>query len=137
MTFRIKRVYEPATAADGTRVLVDRLWPRGVHKANAKLEHWMKDVAPSTDLRRWFDHKPERFPEFSRRYKKELRGTAALKDLRKLGQGKVVTLLYGAHDPHINHASVLLSMLRGRAQARVPAKASRRSARHPRSPMRA
>jgi uncharacterized protein YeaO (DUF488 family) len=112
MTFQIKRVYEPAIAADGTRVLVDRLWPRGIRKADAKWAQWMKDVAPSPDLRRWFDHQPERFAEFTHRYKRELRGTAALEQLRKLGQKNVVTLLYAAHDPHINHAAVLLSVLR-------------------------
>jgi uncharacterized protein YeaO (DUF488 family) len=114
MTFRIKRVYDPAIAADGTRVLVDRLWPRGMRKADAKWTYWMKDVAPSPDLRRWFNHEPERFAEFSRRYKTELRGAAALEQLRKLGQKNIVTLLYGAHDPQINHAAVLLSVLKGR-----------------------
>ena len=118
MTFQIKRVYEPAVPADGTRVLVDRLWPRGLRKADAKWVYWMKDVAPSPELRRWFGHEPERFAEFSRRYKKELRDNAALEPLRKLGRGNAVTLLYGAHDPTINHAAVLLSVLRGRAQAR-------------------
>jgi uncharacterized protein YeaO (DUF488 family) len=117
MTFQIKRVYDPATAADGTRVLVDRLWPRGIRKADAKWAHWMKDVAPSPDLRRWFNHEPERFAEFSQRYRKELRGNAAVEQLRKLGRGHVVTLLYGAHDPQINHAAVLLSALRARAGA--------------------
>src|SRR3954452_22853316 len=78
MTFQIKRVYEAATPADGTRVLVDRLWPRGLRKADAKWMYWMKDVAPSPELRRWFGHEPERFAEFSRRYKKELRENAAL-----------------------------------------------------------
>jgi uncharacterized protein YeaO (DUF488 family) len=114
MTFRIKRVYDPASTADGTRVLVDRLWPRGIRKADARWEYWLKDVAPSPDLRRWFNHDPERFAEFGRRYAQELRGGAALEPLRKLGQKKVVTLLYGAHDPQINHAAVLLSVLRGR-----------------------
>ena len=115
MTFHIKRVYEPTAVTDGTRVFVDRLWPRGMRKADAKWQWWMKDVAPSPELRRWFKHEPERFAEFSRRYKKELRGAAALAQLRKLGRRSVVTLLYGAHDPRINHAAVLLSVLRRRA----------------------
>jgi uncharacterized protein YeaO (DUF488 family) len=120
MTFRIKRAYEPATNTDGRRVLVDRLWPRGVRKVDAKLTLWMKDVAPSAKLRLWFDHEPERFAEFARRYKKELTGSAALKELRKLGKGKVVTLVYAARDPLVNHARVLLSALRGRSTARSP-----------------
>ncbi|MEJ0037735.1 MAG: DUF488 family protein [Gammaproteobacteria bacterium] len=114
MTFRIKRVYEPAIEADGMRILVDRLWPRGVSKVNAHLTQWLKDVAPSPELRRWFDHKPERFAEFSRRYEKELEDSAALKELRKLGRNEVVTLVYGARDPEINHARVLLTLLRAR-----------------------
>jgi uncharacterized protein YeaO (DUF488 family) len=112
MTFRIKRVYEMPASSDGMRVLVDRLWPRGVTKAAAKLDLWMKDVAPSQDLRRWFGHKPERFAEFKRRYKKELL-PEAFAELRKLGRGKTVTLLYGARDPEMNQAAVLLSLLRG------------------------
>jgi uncharacterized protein YeaO (DUF488 family) len=121
MTFRIKRAYEPATTRDGMRVLVDRLWPRGVSKVNAHVALWMKDVAPSTELRRWFDHEPDRLAEFSRRYKKELTGNAALKELRKLGRGNHVTLVYAARDPLVNHACVLLQVLRRRLQAGSPA----------------
>ena len=120
MTFRIKRAYEPATTRDGTRVLVDRLWPRGVSKVNAHVALWMKDVAPSAELRRWFDHEPDRLAQFSRRYKKELMGNAALKELRKLGRGNLVTLVYAARDPLVNHACVLLQVLRGRLQAPSP-----------------
>jgi uncharacterized protein YeaO (DUF488 family) len=112
MTFQIKRVYEPAKPSDGIRVLVDRLWPRGVKKSNARLDRWMKDVAPSPRLRLWFGHKPDRFAEFGKRYKKELAGNPAIPELRKLGKGKVVTLLYGARDPEVNHALVLQSVLR-------------------------
>src|SRR5262245_42366926 len=96
MSFRVKRVYEPAATADGARVLVDRLWPRGMKKADAKLDAWMKEVSPSTKLRLWFNHEYERFPEFRRRYAAELKGNPALAELRKLGRGKVVTLLYGS-----------------------------------------
>jgi uncharacterized protein YeaO (DUF488 family) len=110
--FQIKRVYEPPGAADGTRVLVDRLWPRGVSKTGARLAYWMKDVAPSPRLRQWFGHKPERFAEFRGRYEAELKDNPAIKELRKLGKGKLVTLLYGARDPEVNHAMVLLSFLR-------------------------
>lgn len=114
MTFRIKRVYEPASPDDGVRVLVDRLWPRGLKKTAADLAFWMKDVAPTPALRQWFSHEPERFPEFKRRYTTQLRKNPALPELRKLGKGQLVTLLYAAHDPRINHAVVLLSALRGK-----------------------
>jgi uncharacterized protein YeaO (DUF488 family) len=114
MTFQIKRVYEPASPKDGIRVLVDRLWPRGLKKTDAHLTSWMKDIAPSPPLRLWFSHKPERFAEFWRRYATELKSNPALPELRKLGRGHLVTLLYGARDPEINHAVVLLSALRGK-----------------------
>jgi uncharacterized protein YeaO (DUF488 family) len=118
MPFRIKRAYDPVKSSDGIRVLVDRLWPRGLSKARAKLDHWEKDVAPSDALRRWFGHKPERFSEFRRRYKKELASNAALAELRKLGKAKTVTLLYSAHDPLHNQAQVLLSLLRRKSSKR-------------------
>jgi uncharacterized protein YeaO (DUF488 family) len=112
MTFRVKRVYEPAAASDGTRVLVDRLWPRGLKKLDAHISTWMKDVAPSPALRHCFGHDPARFSEFKRRYTTELRRNPALAELRKLGKGRRVTLLYGARDPQVNHAVVLLAVLR-------------------------
>lgn len=111
MTFRVKRVYEPAEAADGVRVLVDRLWARGLKKSEAKLDAWMKDVAPSTPLRLWYGHEPKRFTEFRRRYAAELKGNAAFDELRKLGRGQVVTLLYGSRELKLNHAVVLQSLL--------------------------
>ena len=111
MPFRIKRVYEPPAKSDGMRVLVDKLWPRGVKKTDAKLDLWMKEVAPSTELRKWFGHEAEKFAEFKRRYKKEL-SKDALAALRKLGKGRTVTLLYGAKDPEMNQAAVLLSLLK-------------------------
>jgi uncharacterized protein YeaO (DUF488 family) len=112
MTFQIKRVYDKPESEDGVRVLVDRLWPRGLTKAKAGLDHWLKDVAPSAELRRWFGHKPERFVVFHQRYRKELAGNPAVAALRKLGRGRTVTLLYGARDPKVNHAVVLLTALR-------------------------
>ena len=115
MAVTIKRIYEPAVAADGTRILVDRLWPRGISKARAKLAFWMKEIAPSPKLRAWFGHRPERFREFSRRYTKELTRNPAVGELRKLARRKRVTLLYGAHDPKINHAAVLQSIVRGKS----------------------
>jgi uncharacterized protein YeaO (DUF488 family) len=106
----VKRAYEPPAPADGTRILVDRLWPRGLSKAKAALDSWNKDVAPSTALRKWFDHRPERFAEFTKRYRAELKGDPALAELRAL-KGKV-TLVYGARDPAINHAVVLAKVLK-------------------------
>jgi uncharacterized protein YeaO (DUF488 family) len=123
MTFQIKRVYEPAEPSDGIRVLVDRLWPRGVKKSSAHLDRWMKDVAPSPKLRLWFGHKPDRFAEFSKRYEKELAGNSAVADLRKLGKGALVTLLYGARDPKVNQAVVLQSVLRNRGTVKRSKKA--------------
>jgi uncharacterized protein YeaO (DUF488 family) len=112
VSFRIKRVYDTPDAADGMRILVDRLWPRGLKKTDAELTSWMKDVAPSPQLRKWFGHDPERFTELKRRYLAELARNPALAELRKLGKGKVVTLLYGAKDPEVNHAVVLMAALR-------------------------
>ena len=115
MAFRIKRVYDPPAPADGARILVDRLWPRGLKKAEAKLDRWMKEVAPSAALRTWFGHEPARFAEFRKRYAAEMAGSPALAELRKLGRGRVVTLLYGARDPQQNQAVVLLDLLRRRS----------------------
>jgi uncharacterized protein YeaO (DUF488 family) len=131
MAVRIKRIYEPAARADGTRILVDRLWPRGISKARAKIAFWMKDAAPSAKLRVWFGHRPERFSEFSRRYKKELTRNETVAELRKLARRERVTLLYGAHDPTINHAAVLQRILRGPA-SRAALKFARRPAKRPR-----
>ena len=119
MSFQIKRVYEPAKPTDGTRVLVDRLWPRGLRKADADLALWMKDVAPTPRLRLWFGHDPEKFAEFRRRYTRELKGNPAVAELRKLGRSKRVTLLYAAHDPKVSHALVLQSALTRRAAAKT------------------
>jgi len=112
MTFHIKRIYDPAGPDDGLRVLVDRLWPRGIRKVDAHLDRWLKDIAPSPELRVWFDHKPERFEQFSEQYRSELSTNPALEELSELGKGKEVTLLYGARDPAINHAVVLQNVLR-------------------------
>jgi uncharacterized protein YeaO (DUF488 family) len=106
----IKRAYDRPSPADGTRILVDRLWPRGLTKAKAALDGWNKDVAPSSALRKWFGHKPERFKEFAKRYHAELRHNPAVADLKAL-KGKV-TLIYGARDPAINHAAVLAKLLK-------------------------
>lgn len=106
----VKRAYDPPAPTDGTRILVDRLWPRGLSKRKAALDSWNKDVAPSPALRKWFDHRPERFAEFSKRYRAELKGNPAVAELRAT-KGKV-TLIYGARDPAINHAVVLAKVLK-------------------------
>ena len=112
MSVAIKRIYEEPAAGDGYRVLVDRLWPRGVSKERAQLDGWLKDVAPSPELRTWFGHKPERFEEFRARYEEELKTNPAADELRTIiKEHKTVTLLYGARDPKINHAAVLLNFL--------------------------
>jgi uncharacterized protein YeaO (DUF488 family) len=115
---RVKRIYEPPDTRDGARVLVDRLWPRGVRKDEAKLTLWLKEVAPSDDLRRWFGHDPARFAEFARRYRAELSGNqeaiSQLKDLVKAGP---LTLLYAAHDEEDNNARVLADYLKAHATA--------------------
>lgn len=112
MTARIKRVYDAAVPGDGARVLVDRLWPRGVSKERAALDDWAKDVAPSTELRTWFGHDPERFDEFARRYRKELDGNPGVEALRALaGTPGGLTLLYAARDERHNEAVVLRGVL--------------------------
>jgi len=112
--FRLKRVYLPPEAGDGTRVLVDRLWPRGLSKAETKLDLWLKEVAPSPELRKWFGHDPARFAEFTTRYRHELdANAAAIAQLRALADKGTVTLLYGAHDEVHNQAQVLADYLAG------------------------
>lgn len=112
---RIRRVYEPAEPREGTRVLVDRLWPRGLAKRDARVDEWVKDVAPSTELRRWYGHDPERFAEFERRYLAELDEPGrreALAHLRELARSGPVTLVTATRDTERSHASVLLRRLR-------------------------
>ena len=112
MTVALKRAYEAASDSDGTRVLVDRLWPRGVTKAKARIDVWLKDVAPSTQRRSWFGHDPGIWTEFQRRYRAELKGSEALAELRKLAREGHVTLVYGAKDEEHNDAVVLAKLLR-------------------------
>ncbi len=109
---QIKRIYDEPTEGDGYRVLVDRLWPRGISKKDARLDEWAKEIAPSPELRKWFDHKEERFQEFERRYREELTAKAEeLHRLKALAKRESVTLLYGAKDPAINNAVVLKELL--------------------------
>jgi uncharacterized protein YeaO (DUF488 family) len=117
---RIRRVYDPPERGDGARVLVDRLWPRGLSKDRAGLAAWLKDIAPSAELRAWFGHDPERFAEFSRRYRAELAGNeAAVDELRSLIAKGPVTLLYGAHDEAHNNAVVLADWLAGHGKGKA------------------
>ena len=111
---KLKRAYEPPTVDDGTRILIDRLWPRGVKKANAAIDEWMKEIAPSTELRKWFGHDPERWPEFQRRYKSEIQQhDVQLERLRALARQGRITLVFSAHDEAHNDAVVLKDLLLG------------------------
>jgi uncharacterized protein YeaO (DUF488 family) len=114
---RLKRAYEPAEPEDGVRILVDRLWPRGVSKEEAALRVWDKDIAPSTELRQWFGHDLQRWPEFKRRYRAELRQHAQELDrIRALAKTQTVTLVYSAHDEEHNDAIVLKDVLLQKAR---------------------
>lgn len=114
-TFGVKRIFEPPADGDGFRVLVDRLWPRGMAKEDAAVDLWLKDVAPSTQLRKEFNHRPERFAGFSERYRLELDANPAVEALLKLAaEHPRTTLLYAARNTEANHALVLLEYLRGR-----------------------
>jgi len=113
MDIRMKRAYEPASPSDGYRVLIDRLWPRGVSKKKAKLDEWDKELPPSTELREWFGHEPSRFPEFRRRYIRELhRKRSRLTELRRRAREGSLTLVNSAHDTKHNDAVVLAEALR-------------------------
>jgi len=111
---KVKRAYEPASGSDGIRVLIDRLWPRGVKKTDAKIDEWMKDIAPSTALRKWFGHDPDRWPEFQDRYEAEVRQHPDQLDrLRTLAREGPLTLVFSAHDEAHNDAVVLRDMILG------------------------
>lgn len=111
---KLKRAYERPTADDGVRILIDRLWPRGLSKANAAIDQWAKDIAPSTTLRKWFGHGPARWQEFRRRYTKEVRQhPEELARLRALAKQGPITLVYSARDEHHNDAVVLRAVLLG------------------------
>lgn len=112
---QLKRVYEKPSRKDGVRILVDRLWPRGLTKERAAVNLWLKDVAPSTELRKWFAHDPAKWKEFQVRYRKELREKKdALKLLKEKSQDRTVTLVYGARDEQHNEALVLRKIVEGR-----------------------
>jgi uncharacterized protein YeaO (DUF488 family) len=113
-TIQIKRAYDKASKTDGTRILVDRLWPRGIKKADLDIDAWPKALAPSTALRKWFAHDPDKWAEFQKRYRAELRENGAAKMIRELlasaKRAKTITLLYGAKDEKHNEAVVLRSL---------------------------
>jgi len=111
MKVGMRRVYDAPGAGEDLRVLVDRVWPRGIGKD--KVDLWLKDIAPSTALRKWYGHVPERWPAFHRKYLKELAGNPeAVAELRRAGRGRAITLLYGARDRERNQAAVLAEYLR-------------------------
>jgi uncharacterized protein YeaO (DUF488 family) len=137
---RLKRAYEPVEREDGRRVLVERLWPRGLRKEQAHLDDWLKDVAPSDSLRRWFRHEPDRWSEFEHRYARELESDAARAAIDNLVQraaSETVTLIYSAHDEEHNNAILLKRMIEQRLR-RTSRKETRATKRHaPRGPAQA
>jgi uncharacterized protein YeaO (DUF488 family) len=110
---RVARVYQGIDPDDGQRVLVDRLWPRGIRKDDPRVGIWRKDVAPSNELRTWYHHRPERFDEFAKRYEAELSGGPALEELGELAKGGVVTLVTATREVAGSHAAVLAELLAG------------------------
>jgi len=118
---QLKRIYDPPSKSDGYRVLVDRIWPRGLSKDAARIDLWMKDIAPSTELRKWFNHDPERWAGFQEKYRTELRKCGeALDELRDRAKKEPVTLLYGAKDTQHNQAVVLRDVLAGAKSRSAP-----------------
>ena len=109
----IKRIYDPPAEKDGLRILVDRLWPRGLKKNVARIDEWVKEIAPSIPLRKWFNHEPEKWQAFQLRYEDELKENKAVADfLEQVKINKTVTLLYAAHDEEHNHALILQRFLK-------------------------
>lgn len=119
MAIAVKRVYDPPSVTDGVRVLVDRLWPRGLAKEKAQVDHWVPEIAPSTELRRWFGHDPAKWEEFRRRYFRELdRSTEIVSRLAELAARQQVTLLFGAREARFNNAVALKEYLEARPSAK-------------------
>lgn len=116
---KVKRVYEPPARGDGKRILVDRLWPRGLKKEDAKLDEWLKDVAPSDELRKWYGHDPEKWPEFKRRYAAELKDKKELlSPILEADRKGTATLLFSSKEEHINNAVALKGYLEKSVRAR-------------------
>jgi uncharacterized protein YeaO (DUF488 family) len=112
MNVKIKRIYEPFEKSDGYRILIDRLWPRGIKKEAAHIDQWMKEIAPSTNLRKWFNHEPEKWKEFNKKYITEIKGAAAFEAmLSQISEHKKVTLLFAAKDELYNHAVILQQLI--------------------------
>ncbi len=131
----LKRAYEEPAKSDGRRVLVERLWPRGVTKAAAKIDHWLKEVAPSPELRRWFNHDPEKWPEFQKRYRAELRAhPEEVAELRRLVRQGPVTFVYAARDEERNSAVLLKQFLTRGGAASSGARKTVRSGTSAKSP---
>lgn len=114
MLIAIKRIYDPVAATDGQRVLVDRLWPRGISKERAHLDLWLKEIAPSTELRKAFCHQAEHWLSFQEGYYQELEGNPHVEQLRQMAKNQQLTLIYAAKDPELNHALVLKNYLLGK-----------------------
>ena len=111
---KIKRIYDPASPGDGKRILVDRLWPRGIRKEDASIDEWLKDIAPSAELRKWFGHDPAKWHGFKNRYRGELKGKSGIVDrLRQESQTQTVTLVFAAADAEHNNAAVLRDIIAG------------------------
>ena len=111
MSISLKRVYESSEKSDGVRILVDRIWPRGVTKEKANVDLWIKEVTPSTELRKWFGHDPEKWTHFQKQYREELKDNQALSDIRAMSREQHVTLIYAAKDEQHTHAIVLKRVL--------------------------
>jgi uncharacterized protein YeaO (DUF488 family) len=132
MAVAVKRVYDPPSANDGLRVLIDRLWPRGLSKSAARIDIWARELSPSNELRKWYGHEAVKWPEFKRRYRAELNAQAdALKALASEGRRRKVTLLFGSKEPRLNNAYALKEFLQARVRraGSVRPKPVRRNAR--------
>ena len=133
---KLKRAYDPVASDDGTRVLVERLWPRGLSKTKLKLDAWLKDVGPTTELRRWFSHDPEKWPRFRERYFRELDSRPeSWRPILSAARGHAVTLIYSSHDEEHNNAVALKEYLQAKTRRRRPSRqpaASDRARRRPR-----
>ena len=130
-TVQVRRIYDEAQKSDGTRVLVDRVWPRGVSKDKAELDEWVKDVAPSTDLRKWYSHDPEKFDEFARRFREELQSddaAQALDELGELAQKGTLTLLTASKRDDISQATVLAGILNDGKQSNAEKSSTKKTA---------
>ncbi len=112
MNIKVKRIYEPASPKDGYRILVDRLWPRGVKKEDAHIDKWLKEIAPSTALRKWIHESPEKWPQFIPKYQAELKDSPALEELLSdVKKNRTITLLFASRDEKHNHAIVLMDII--------------------------